>query len=379
MKVLRRARRGITAAGRALLESTVRVTARRAYSEGPEEQKGRSPASIFVLRNNDLGDLLVVTPLFELLRRRFPEAEIVAGIGRWHEPLLAHNPHLTGTLRVEGPWFNKVVEPQGPVAAWRFLGSAQAKAVGAAGFDAGIDVLGSAWGRLLLLRSGIPRRYGVRGYAGGDAGLTASIEYDPSEHVGAAALRLGRLLGSGEEAETEPVENRPQVFLTESERAAGRASWRTDRPRVLVSPGAGLAVKAWPLERFRELTGRLAADPDRPVEVLVEGGPSEMEAAASLPGARSVAGEGLRAACARAAAADLVIANSSFLTHAAAAFARPTLTLLGPAFASRRRHDAQWGHPPPYRCLGPEPGLRGIATVDEAHGAARELLVERRR
>ena len=58
------------------------------------------PRSIFVLRNNDLGDVLVVTPLFEALRRRFPSAKIVAGIGDWAAPVLAGNPHVDETLPV---------------------------------------------------------------------------------------------------------------------------------------------------------------------------------------------------------------------------------------------------------------------------------------
>jgi hypothetical protein len=53
-----------------------------------EEQAPENPDSIFVLRNNDIGDLLVVTPLFEALRRRFPRVRIVAGIGDWNRPVL---------------------------------------------------------------------------------------------------------------------------------------------------------------------------------------------------------------------------------------------------------------------------------------------------
>ena len=31
-----------------------------------------TPRKIFVLRNNDIGDLLVITPIFDALRRKFP-------------------------------------------------------------------------------------------------------------------------------------------------------------------------------------------------------------------------------------------------------------------------------------------------------------------
>jgi ADP-heptose:LPS heptosyltransferase len=35
---------------------------------------------IFVLRNNDIGDLLVLTPLIEALKRTFRNAEILTGV-----------------------------------------------------------------------------------------------------------------------------------------------------------------------------------------------------------------------------------------------------------------------------------------------------------
>ncbi len=50
------------------------VTAGVARARRDSSTPPASPRSIFVLRNNDLGDLLVVTPLFEALRRRIPEA-----------------------------------------------------------------------------------------------------------------------------------------------------------------------------------------------------------------------------------------------------------------------------------------------------------------
>ncbi len=71
-----------------------------------------SPKSIFVLRNNDIGDLLAVTPLFEALRRRFPAARLTAGVGDWNRDVLANNPYVTDVLPVNAPWNNKFVAGQ---------------------------------------------------------------------------------------------------------------------------------------------------------------------------------------------------------------------------------------------------------------------------
>ena len=67
------------------------------------------PKSIFILRNNGLGDLLCATPIFEILKRKYPTAEIIAGIGNWHENLLEGNPYISRCISVNAPWHNQFV------------------------------------------------------------------------------------------------------------------------------------------------------------------------------------------------------------------------------------------------------------------------------
>src|SRR6185369_13123573 len=170
------------------------AAAQLAPAPGPD---GREPRSILVLRNNDLGDLLVVTPLFEALRRRFPQAEIVAAVGLWNVATLRHNPHLSEVLVVDAPWFNKFVPRQTWPRILAYIAfSTQARELARRAFDTGIDVLGSPWGSLLLLRARIPFRLGVRGYAGGHTGVQQWVKFDPQEHVGRSALRFAEILGA---------------------------------------------------------------------------------------------------------------------------------------------------------------------------------------
>jgi ADP-heptose:LPS heptosyltransferase len=374
-KAARQARRGGKAITGALLEGLVRLAAARA-PHAPEPPS--DPRSIFVLRNNDLGDLLVTTPLFAALRRRFPSAVIAAGVGDWGRPVLDHNPHVSEVLPVNAPWFNKYSGARG--GALRYLRrSPEPPALARRHFAVGIDVLGSAWGALLLLEAGIPYRMGVRGYAGGHSAAQANVEFDPMLHVGCAALRFAELLGA---SDLPPC--RPQIFLAEAEREIGERLWGSvepfgrRQPRLLVAPGGGLAAKCWPGSSFAALVQALAR-PDGP-PVLVVGGPREEELAATVAGASPAARclpavPSLREVFALAAAADIVICNSSMLLHAAAAFERPTLVLLGESFPSASQHQAQWGYPGRCRSLGKEPGLRArIPTPDEALAAVREEI-----
>jgi heptosyltransferase-2 len=313
-----------------------------------------------VLRNNDVGDLLIVTPLFEALARRFPEARIAAGVGDWSRGVLFHNPWVSEVLPVNAPWFNKYAADAGPLGRRAWLRrSPEMRELARRRFDLGIDVLGSAWGSLLLLRAGIPWRMGVQGYAGGASGVQAAVEFDPALHVGRAALRFAELLGA-----TDLPPARPQIFLTADERDEAERWWAAGeggvrRRRVVIAPGGGVASRCWPAESWIELARGMGPG----LSVLVLTGPRERELAAAVaaacPGARSHAEPpGLRQVFALLAGCDLVLCNSSMPLHAAAAFSRRIAVLLGPSFPSARAHQAQWGYPGLSLSLGRETGER---------------------
>lgn len=376
---LRLARRTARRGGELVLEGLVRTAARSAPSV---DQPAATPRSIFVLRNNDLGDLLVVTPLFAALRQRFPEARIAAGVGSWSLEVLRHNPHVSEVLPVNAPWFNKYQATSRP---WNRLAylqqSPEVAAVAAGRFEIGIDVLGSGWGSLLLMAARIPFRLGVRGYAGGHSAAQVALPFDPGLHVGRAALRFAEALGA-----VELPPNRPQVFLTRDETEQTERWWQAaevegKRPRrVILGPGGGLGAKRWPAESFAALASRLTGLYGEDLSLLILGGPGDEEAvlrvAAAAPGARRFEEPpGLRRTFALVAASDLVVCNSSMLLHVAAAFGKRAVVLLGPAFPSAAAHQAQWGYPELSVSLGREPGTpSALSTPEEALEAVRREL-----
>jgi heptosyltransferase-2 len=331
-------------------------------------QPPERPRAILVLRNNDIGDLIVVTPLFEALRRRYPDARIAAGIGDWNRAVLANNPFVDDILPVNAPWHNKAIAPQSPLAASRYLlRSPEVAQLRAARFDIGIDVLGSPWGSLLLMRAGIPWRLGVRGYAGGHSGVQQHVEFDPRVQVGAAALRFAQLLGGT------AVENRPRIYLTADEQHRAELRWKAAQPaglarRVVIGPGGGLVEKCWPAARYAALTQHLGADPS--LQVTLVGGSNETALGAMVAGGAKVqnlAGQtSLRELFALVSRADLVICNSSMLMHAAVAFGKPAIVLLGEAMPPAAEHAALWGTPGLTEVCGRHTDDGPIVSVAEA-------------
>ncbi len=332
-----------------------------------------APRSIFVLRNNDVGDLLVVTPLFDALRRRFPETWIAAGVGDWNLDVLRGNPHLSEVLPANAPWFNKYQVQAGPLGRLAYLRtSPEIPGIAERRFEVGIDVLGSSWGSLLLLRARIPCRLGVRGYAGGHSAVQAAVAFDPHEHVGRSALRFAEILGA---SDLPPV--RPQIFLTPGELAAAERWWAAGDggPRVVIAPGGGLASRRWPAESFTAVAAGLSD-----TSILALGGLHDEELTARITAAAPTArafpqAPGLREAFALIAAADLVVTNSSMPLHAAAAFGKPVVVPLGESFPSARQHQAQWGYMGLSRSLGKEPGEReSVYTPAETLSIVREEI-----
>lgn len=345
------------------------------HNQAPEK-----PASIFVLRNNDLGDLLAVTPLFEALRRRFPDAYIVAGVGGWNIETIKLNPYISEILPVNAPWHNKFLPNQ---TCWNALNyitvSSESQELAKRRFDIGIDVLGSYFGSLLMMRVGIAYRLGVRGYAGGHSAVQQYVEFNEYEQVGRSALRFAELLGA-----TELPECRPQIFLSATERQEGESRWSprressNERPkRIVIGPGGGFAEKCWPGENYADLVKMLTESAN--LEVMIVGGKQDREVGEQLKVCsgcvRNLAGElTLRETFALVAATDLVVCNSSMLMHAAAAFSIPTVVLLGQCLTSRKQHAAQWGYEGNCYIFGKESDHPEIYAPAEVMIVIRKLL-----
>ena len=330
----------------------------------PLAQSLVTPNEIIVFRPNDLGDLLTTTPLFEALRNHFPTTRIIAAVGTWGRPIVENNPFIDEIVELNAPWNNKTLPNQGLIGIARFLLSSPQVLLlrKRKGYDIGIDIVGSHLGSLLMMRLGVRHRIGVRGYRGGWTACEKYIHFRMDVHVARAALAQAELLGVNNLPEA-----RPQLYLTSAERHEAQRIWsdtsHAGSKTLLVACGGGFDSKCWPPERFGEALRMLTKDALEnglgPLNILLVGGPADRERvsrvmAAGVPGARSVCGEtSLRVTFALAEQADLILSNASMMFHAAAAFFRPTVVVLGGVHKDLPEHDILWGYPPPYTSVTP--------------------------
>ena len=342
---------------------------------------------IFVLRNNDIGDLILATPLFAAIKRLYPKCSLQVGIGDWNRPILEGDPNVDAIIPCNAPWHNKVSckhSPNSPIGFLRSLmyifSYSEVQRLRQQGCSLGIDVLGSLEGTLLLRRGGIPNRMGARGYGGGHSGCQKWRQFQIDENAGRSTLRYAELLGM---AETDLPENKPKLHLTQAELEVGSRHWKA-RPysqKIVISTGAGFPEKCWPVENFKQLAARLTKRDHTDLLFLgaKKDAPEGDELARSAPGLRNLAGQTtLRETLAIVANADFVVCNTTMFMHVAAAFEIPTLVLLGPWYDSAQLHRDQWGHPNcTIRGREVSQNQHGLATVEEAFDHCSNLLDER--
>ena len=307
--------------------------------------------NFFVLRNNDLGDVLVATPLLEALKTAFPKSKVSIGVGDWARPLLENNPHVDMVIACNAPWHNKQncrFSANSPKTFFEgllyVLFSKESRYISAKKFTHGIDVLGSRQGSWLMRRAKIPNRFGVKGYAGGDNWCTKYIDFKEERKVAEAGLEFLNLMDTKVE-----IDPRPTIYLTKNEVAEAEVAWgkkSESTKRIIIAPGGGFPEKCWGDQNFTELTNILLKDEN--YKICIIGSKEDKNRISSNDSSQLTnfcEKLSIRQSAAMVSVADFVVCNTSLCMHLAGAFKIPSLILLGKWYDSAELHQKQWGYP----------------------------------
>ena len=336
---------------------------------------------IFVLRNNDLGDVLVATPVLKGLKTAFPESRVSIGVGDWAMPLLENNPYVDEVISCNAPWHNKqnckypANSPKTFLEGLLYvLFSKESRYVSSQKFSHGIDILGSRQGSWLMLRAMIPNRFGVKGYAGGDNWCSKYINFEEDRKVAEAGLKFLKHM----DAEVE-IEPRPTIYLTENETTEAEITWGerfVSTKRIIIAPGGGFPEKCWGNQNFTELTNLLLNDENYRICIIGSKEDKNRISIKNMPQVKNLCGElSVRESAAMVFHADFVICNTSLSMHIAGAFKTPALTLLGEWYESTELHQKQWGYPES-TIKGKElkASINQICSVSEAYEITQKVI-----
>lgn len=323
---------------------------------------------VLVTRLRWLGDVVVSTPMLDTLREALPHASVEYLTYTSFAPVLQGHPACDRVITMPPKagaraTLSVVRQLRHPRIDWCFDSLANPRSA-------------------ILVRLAAPRHS-----VGRDRGLRSWLyEYrQPDEPGVRSAVRhhldlLTPLLGR--------VAPRPtRLLVAESERddIAARLTLESDAELVLVHPGATIAERAWPLERWPDLINALQSR-RRDVRVRVITQPGREDASDHIAHAcrGDVAGLPvleLRELMALLTHASLYIGNDGGILHTAVALRVPTVGILGPAEKAAWFPYESWG---PYRAVGEGgtppgkrkkgPGEYRLAGVEDVLRTVEELL-----
>jgi ADP-heptose:LPS heptosyltransferase len=320
-----------------------------------------SPQRILIIQLDHLGDAVLSSPLFPILRAAYPHATIDVLASPSNREVFEADPHIDHVHVADRNWFER--RP----GRWA-LGSAVWKLgrlLRAQGYDLGIDVRGDVLSVLVLALAGIPRRVGWA-MGGGGFLLTDVAVWNPNRHEVEARLALLAALGISWDRPTPVIvhatdEDRLRVARWLLEAWPAREDHRARRelsvkvhaylsapepmgaeesdeehenwldattPLLAVHLGAGMASKRWPPQHWSGLVNRFLTDGWR---VIVIGGREDGEAAHALdpdPNLRDWTGRlSVLETAALLERADLFIGADSGPAHLAACAGLPSIIL----------------------------------------------------
>jgi heptosyltransferase-2/heptosyltransferase-3 len=359
---------------------------------------GGPPAEILVLRLDRIGDVLMSLPAIHALRDALPQAKIRLAVGEWSREVAKDAP-VDEVLVWNAPWVGR--KDEGAQSLGDLFGIARGRR--STRPDLAIDLQGDPRAMWLMAATGARARVGYAN-TGSTALLSAIVDLDENlsfveQNYRAIEAALGRA-----------VPRKPFRWLDEERRRRGasflaarfaEAGINRQGPVIGIHPGAGRAIKEWPIDRFVELARRFVNEKN--ATLMVSGSASEGKKAAAiheaLPKATlDLSGRMDLGTLAEAmSACDAFVSGDTSAMHFACALGLPSVAIFGPSdpgryfsggkqgFGSERQHIVLapnlWCSPcnlirrPPEECdQAPAPECLAQISVDAVFAATVDVL-----
>ncbi len=289
--------------------------------------------SVIVFKLDGMGDVLLATPLFKALKRRFKGCRLTVVVASANNELLDRSPYVDEVILFDASWLRRGLSGR------RHLRDCLRAAVffRADYYHLAVNPRDTSYLDSLLL-SFVRARFKIgHDLMGAGFAITHRIKPPPP-----GLHQVARSLGPLEALGVRCVGGRPEIYTSmENDRITEMfledCRLRRGEKLVGIHPGAGCAAKEWPLSGFCRLAAGLARLPG--VRLVLFGGVDDKDKvesiAAAVKGKRKpidLAGKiGLRQMASVMARCRLVIANDSGPAHLAAATGKPLLSIFSGA------------------------------------------------
>ena len=301
--------------------------------------KPGDPEKILIIRADRIGDMILTTPIFKSLKKRYPLAHITCMASTLSSQLIGGNPYIDSIMVYDPPWFDR---KKGDKIIRDYLNIL--RLIRTYKFDMAIDLRGNIFiFFFLMLLAGIRQRVSFDAAFGAFL-LSHAVPYEKGKHETDSFLDIVKALGGKQERDPQAV-----LILSEEENEyAGRffRSQNISQEDIIIAlhPGAGenRIYKRWPEERYSELGKALVKR--FKAKIIITGSKAEVDLASRIKnqiGKNAILAAGeifyLKHLAAGLKKCFLCIGTSTGTIHVAAAVGTPAVVLCGPEDPRRWR------------------------------------------
>jgi len=217
--------------------------------------KTASINKILLIRLDHIGDVAMISPVPRLIKEKYPKAKITIITGSWAVKLAQNNPYIDEVICHDAPWWASIRPGAGRKTLLSYIVNDYIpllKKLKKERFDIGMDFRGDLRHILLFLAlPGVKYRIGY-GRAGGEYLLSKSVSYDKKSHETLKIIKLLNLINIA------PSSIKPEIYVTDKEKGCIEEIFKTNNIKdsdikIILSPGARVNKKRWPLENFIKL------------------------------------------------------------------------------------------------------------------------------
>ncbi|MCU0642139.1 MAG: glycosyltransferase family 9 protein [archaeon] len=205
----------------------------------------KTPKNILIIRKDEMGDNLLSTPMFEVIKKKYPRAKITLLTTDYTQDLFRLNPNVNRLLVVEPFWKQK--NP------FRFLRGlfSTIKKIKSEKFDVGIDPKGSIVNILMLYLSRIGKTISYYNVSGGKFMLTNPVLYAHQIPEVECDINLLKEMGI---TPRKPFPL-PKLYVSQPEKKEvdDYLAKLNLKDFIYLYTTPSKPYKRWPIERFRDI------------------------------------------------------------------------------------------------------------------------------
>ena len=292
---------------------------------------------ILVARTDRIGDVILSTPVFEVIKRHYPKCRLSVLVREEVAPLVSGNPYVDEVMIFESEGVHRGLK--GLIRLWKEIRARRFRIAVVLQtrfrIAAAIAFSGVRYriGPLSKIHSFIFFNRGVRQHR-------SKVEMHETDYNLELLRRMGVRVGTRNVVTRVGVEEKSR---SDAEKWLLSQGWVRGKPLVAIHPGMGGSALNWPETHYVDLA-RLLTESGR--QVVVTGGPTEAALLkrfqdASPPEVRFWLGSGGVASLAGLLSwADLIVAPSTGPLHLAVALGKPVVTFYPPI---RVQSALRWG------------------------------------